>query len=406
MEATNQTVVSFQWLYHLLEDLPKKSKLRRNFIDIAGYPSWENVNSNLLAFYFDKTDDHGFGTLFLDSLLELISGDTNKISSESDFVVAREVRTNEGNRIDIVINQNGLDESANEEFTPQSEWAIIIENKINHTLENNLVDYWNSVSATFKIGVVLSKKIDDFPIKKRKELIEKNIHFIHVSHKDLMEKVQQKLHQCFIDADDRHLLFLKEFIVNTNNFYYSESMNKDNEIKLQLFQSNAESIEEFKKQDHSLLRFVSEIFFHEFKRHGFDPNSESITKGKHFYADSNVVIDSSVFRFFVDLDYLRYSNTIYAYFELYEKKNTQFGSKLKEALLTRDVFTQEVKKGMGGNDNASYSQIYALEIPIGDYVELGYQKAVESAMNTHFWHHQNNFLNVAHEEFEKLISRG
>lgn len=42
------------WLQKLIDSFPSKNKIRKNLIDIAGYPSWENVNSNLLAFYFDK----------------------------------------------------------------------------------------------------------------------------------------------------------------------------------------------------------------------------------------------------------------------------------------------------------------------------------------------------------------
>ena len=38
-------------------------------MQIAGFPNWENVYSNILAFFLDTNQDHGFGPLFIRSIL-------------------------------------------------------------------------------------------------------------------------------------------------------------------------------------------------------------------------------------------------------------------------------------------------------------------------------------------------
>ena len=38
-------------------------------MEIAGFPHWENVFSNILAFLTDANQAHGFGTLFIRALI-------------------------------------------------------------------------------------------------------------------------------------------------------------------------------------------------------------------------------------------------------------------------------------------------------------------------------------------------
>jgi hypothetical protein len=48
--------------------LPDRVKRRPTLMEIAGYPHYENVCSNILAFYLDPEEPHGLGTLVLDAL--------------------------------------------------------------------------------------------------------------------------------------------------------------------------------------------------------------------------------------------------------------------------------------------------------------------------------------------------
>ena len=62
-------------LFAGLEKLPKAVKREQTFMEIAGYPHFENVCSNILAFYLQPCNNHGFGTLFLDVLAILINAE-------------------------------------------------------------------------------------------------------------------------------------------------------------------------------------------------------------------------------------------------------------------------------------------------------------------------------------------
>ena len=70
-------------------------------MEIAGYPHFENVCSNILAFYLQPSNEHGFGTLFLDVLAILINAEIEIDGQSID--VRREEHTRIRNRIDLVI---------------------------------------------------------------------------------------------------------------------------------------------------------------------------------------------------------------------------------------------------------------------------------------------------------------
>ena len=42
-------------------------------MEIAGFPRWENVYSNILAFLLNSEQVHGFGPLFIHSIMAIYS---------------------------------------------------------------------------------------------------------------------------------------------------------------------------------------------------------------------------------------------------------------------------------------------------------------------------------------------
>ena len=152
---------NLDWLAELVSSFPETPQRRKNLIEIAGYPSWENVNSNLLAFYFDEQEEHGFGRLFFSSLLDVLSDefpefDRNAFEAEDPVTAEREVFTQAGGRIDLLIRPASIEEKETSEQSHNASWAILIENKLYHYLANSLKDYWDSVDAEPKFGIVLS----------------------------------------------------------------------------------------------------------------------------------------------------------------------------------------------------------------------------------------------------------
>lgn len=110
---------------HLLREFESYPEAERNatFMEISGYPHYENVCSNILSFFLDPIQEHGFGSLFLKSIFEI----TNTNPSTEVRKISREAPTNNGGRLDILV--DGVD------------FTIAIENKIFHTLKNDLNDY-------------------------------------------------------------------------------------------------------------------------------------------------------------------------------------------------------------------------------------------------------------------------
>jgi hypothetical protein len=206
----------------LKTDFNSETKKERNFLDIALMPHYENVNSNILQFFFDQNGEHGFKDLFLTSFLELIK--SHKQISFLDWTVEREIITKNNKRIDIEI--QSVDKDA----------VIIIENKIYHWLANDLNDYWihyPNINDDSKIGVVLSlysMKVNDS-------------RFINITHQQLCKQVLKNLGNYILTAGHKYIIYLKDFIDNINSFYMSESQKN----KLEFYFQNVDKINELAK---------------------------------------------------------------------------------------------------------------------------------------------------------------
>jgi hypothetical protein len=174
------------------------------FFDLGGLTYNETVFSNLYAYYLNPTGDHGLRDLFLNALCSLIQEKTGKPSLKNMMwtKVEREVRTDAGNFIDIVIIEP-------EEGNEQPGHALVIENKMNAELYNDLADYYDHVKVSGrKIGVVLS-------------LRKENVHhqdYVNITHEEMITRVVKGLPSVFVDIDARQLLLVKEFITHIQSF--------------------------------------------------------------------------------------------------------------------------------------------------------------------------------------------
>jgi hypothetical protein len=194
--------------------IPKIKKRPKTFLGIAKQPHYENVMSNIYAFYFNVEEVHGMQDLFINSLLDIINesklGTQKKVIEITDFEIETEVTTKKKGRIDLLLSSQ--------------DHAIIIENKVYHTLNNNLEDYWNSTIVTDnkednKIGIVLSLNKLNITHK----------HFINITHLELLKRVIQNLGSYLMNAKDKYVVFLKDFYQNSINLSKSEM--DSNELK-------------------------------------------------------------------------------------------------------------------------------------------------------------------------------
>ena len=113
-------------------DLSKKNeKVEKNVFEIAGYPHYENVISNILSFFFDTEEEHGFKDLWIKSLINCYLAKNNIKDISSDVIstktIEREYSNGSDKRIDLLIDC--------------SSFLILIENKIYASLYNDLDIY-------------------------------------------------------------------------------------------------------------------------------------------------------------------------------------------------------------------------------------------------------------------------
>lgn len=192
----------------LNHEIPKSIKRRKSFLEIGNVPHFENVVSNYYAFYLDKMEEHKFEDLFLNSLCELIQEQSQKKIDFDDYEVLTEVSTANNGRIDILI------------VDYESKKAIIIENKIYHSLRNDLDDYWNTYNKFPEnnvAGVLLTLEKQN----------TNNINFVNITHKQFLNQVNKNIGRFISNSDDRHLLFYKDFSENLMMLSNNKSDMKD-----------------------------------------------------------------------------------------------------------------------------------------------------------------------------------
>ncbi len=215
-----------EWLDKLkLDDIPKGYKWQRSLMDITGIKHHENMWSDIYKFFFDIKESHNLGDLFIRSLESLIELKANFLDR---FLIDREFDVN-GKRIDLLLCDN------------RNNKAIIIENKVNHLLDNDLNLYYREVirkgySDVIVIVIGLHKynlnqydKADKIPNDKK----------YSITHQDFIDKVSSKLPEYYMHANPQYLYLLQEFTKNITNmtndmniedleFYFHE----DNRIKI------------------------------------------------------------------------------------------------------------------------------------------------------------------------------
>lgn len=194
----------------LLDDfqkLPGRVERPRTFMEIAGYPHYENVCSNILAFFMDPEESHGLGTLVLDALMSAGTGAEAERAIGGNVSVEREVSTDKG-RIDLLITSD--------------DHAVLVENKI-HAGANNpfddYADYLNHVGdrrAKHKILLTLN------PTSEGSEW-----GFTNLTHYDFVGQVRSLLGLYISSADTRHLTILLDFLNTLENLQRGTRMDQE-----------------------------------------------------------------------------------------------------------------------------------------------------------------------------------
>ena len=192
-----------------LRTLPEEEKIDEDLFSICGFPHYERVASNVLAFFLDNKREHGLGDLFIQSLLAC--GDIPSEGLDLNYEVMTEVQTDKGNFIDLVVESDS--------------YVIIIENKIYASLYNDLEDYY-SYYAKARNSNVGPRQIFAFVLSLTK-LPSIHNKFIFIDYGDLFLEIKTRLGEAAIRANQRYLSLLFDFITNVENLKRGSSMDQE-----------------------------------------------------------------------------------------------------------------------------------------------------------------------------------
>lgn len=393
--------LSYDWLNTLLIQLPEPQKARKTIYDIAGFPRWENVNSNTLAFYLDENEEHGFGRLFFNSLLRLLIQNNSIFAEERElfettYSVEREVYAT-SKRIDIVIRSTEGGES--------SAWNIVIENKLYAGMYNDLEVYWNSIKAKRKVGVVISLFNNTRELKGLEQ--STGIHFSNILHIQLIEAVQRDLFQAYMDSDDRHLLMLKDYFQNIQNMTQVDN-NAAMEKQLHLYRQYADEIDKLKKIESSLKEYSIKSIIRSMESFRFVPATGYVNvKAKHFYASDQYYLDNQIkypkyFRFYLWMEELVDNGAISVFFELYGEF-TKYGPRLRQRIREEGLIVPPASIGLNGGENYEYYHLLVINHYSLNDNSMNLEEQVSDLFRNVFFNESFNVVQKCTKWVEEII---
>lgn len=170
----------------------------QTFMEIAGYPHYENVCSNFLAFFLDPEGPHGMGSLFLDALWDALNGAESGEAFRGNVTVEREVSTSAGNRIDILIRSDS--------------YAVLIENKVFAAVANPFEDYATYLNTLKDEDGVAYENKYKILLTLNPSGEGANWGFTNLRHSDLASAVRSSLGHYVSGADSRYLTLMLDLL--------------------------------------------------------------------------------------------------------------------------------------------------------------------------------------------------
>ncbi|ENQ3078735.1 PD-(D/E)XK nuclease family protein [Bacillus sp. WLY-B-L8] len=210
----------------------KQSPKEKNFFSIGARGHYENPISDIMAFFMHPREEHGFQTLFLQSLAKCLSINIDVLSFLS---IEREVVTDEGNRIDILI--EGED------------WVIVIENKIYHQVLNPLDEYIEFINNTYQ-----NKSCYFILLSLEKKMINHD-NWMSLSYVHFINEIEKGLGKYLLKCGTtKWVVFLREYVVNIKALIGEETMDQK---MLSFIQNNYAQINEIIKMRSQYLNYIS-----------------------------------------------------------------------------------------------------------------------------------------------------
>ena len=177
------------------------------FLDISGFPHYENVCSNILQFFFQTNEAHAMVDLFIQALLKTVGENISNTILVNDVV--REQPTPSGKRLDIVITTD--------------DYVVGIENKIYAVLTNDLADY-----STYLQSILTGRKLKRIVLSINPIVTYSG--FVNITYNELFKSVDSLMGNYWQSSNRKFMDYLNDFMQNIRRLEGAPSMNSD-EIK-------------------------------------------------------------------------------------------------------------------------------------------------------------------------------
>lgn len=175
---------------------------------IAGITESEVAWSNIYAYYMNPRNEPEYASAFTTALLELCGLSRSEVLPNDNYIVSTEVPTSNLSRIDILI---------------EGERSIIIENKVNHILNNPLDEYWDyAIRPVVLIVLSISRysrhELDSFCTQLKRGC---QINIVNITHYDLITRTKQILGKEFVSPILKELenIIIKKTIIMRESLY-------------------------------------------------------------------------------------------------------------------------------------------------------------------------------------------
>lgn len=206
----------------------------RTLFSLGGRGYYENPASDMLAFFLNPNEEHGFKSLFLTTFFECMGVDASREVFDGAWV-RREVGTENDKWIDLLI--------------IGSEWVLVIENKVRHIQNNPFESYEKHVKPLGKRTYFAILSPDG---KSQRE------GWKGVSYKNFLEALRRRFTEAMFEIPySKWQVFAREFILHMQNELYNPIMTEN---EADFVEKNAEQIAQVKKLDLQYRQFLLEEF--------------------------------------------------------------------------------------------------------------------------------------------------
>lgn len=266
-----QSVEAYLKLLLAFGRLPE-TKRNRTFMEVSGYPHYENVCSNILKFYFDPAAEHGLGDLLVVAFLKMAG--VQEVPCTDNLRVFTQQGTYGGNTIDIVIDC--------EAFT------IGIENKVFHELLNDLKDYGKYIDSLGQGKPLVVKAV--LGLRHVQKLEKLTGGFVSYTYGQLWHQVHGLLGYRIGNADPKWVAYLLDLIETTNNL---AGQNMELQKTDQFFIEHNEVIEKMIAGRNAFLNRLNQKVSTLCTMMGESKAAAALSRAPWIYSDSCLVLDFS-----------------------------------------------------------------------------------------------------------------